>query len=451
LSKEKTWKGAVKYLKVAAAGTLLASIGSAYTFETVSAASNTSGDVKVEQMFEQSKILSGVKFKDVNADYWASDSIKWASARGLISGYDDGSFKPNAVLTEAQFAAIISRYYDELSTEVKGYNSKVKTPKHWSEGNYDALAKYNVPLLGYDDSFYKNSPVMRGLIAQVVSHVNGADTDLEGAIYYLFDEGITVGKNVNGKTIYEKFGHTDHLTRAQAVVFFHRLFTKEKTTLAPTVVSSKVVDKDPVVQAKKVSVAKVAAKKKVDPKVVPKKPVVKPKPKPPVVKPKPKPPVVKPAPAKPKPPVVKPAPPKPKPPVVKPAPPKPKPPVVVKPAPPKPKPPVVVKPPVASPVEKVLKTVYVGYTVTGSASNGYSVLKNGVREAFTISTTYRLVDFQSDASTKRASKAISNISGKITEADMNSLFKKSKDAGGDEVSKGSVSLHFNGSEFVIQW
>jgi hypothetical protein len=35
--KERTWKGAVKYLKVAAASTLMDSIGSAYTFDTVHA------------------------------------------------------------------------------------------------------------------------------------------------------------------------------------------------------------------------------------------------------------------------------------------------------------------------------------------------------------------------------------------------------------------------------
>lgn len=236
MSKEKNWKGAVKYLKVAAAGTLLASIGSAYTFESASAAENTGTDVQVTQMFEQSKVLSGMKFKDVNADYWAYDSVKWAYEKGIISGYDDGTFKPGGLLTEAQFVAILTRYYEDLASEV----STVKyTGNHWADANYEVLAQHKVPLLGYTNSVYKNTPVMRGLIAQVISHLNGSENDLESSINYLFKEGISVGKTSQGN-IYDRFGHKDNLTRAHAVVFFHRLFQQGKTNVDSVVASNKV-------------------------------------------------------------------------------------------------------------------------------------------------------------------------------------------------------------------
>lgn len=236
MSKEKNWKGAVKYLKVAAAGTLLASIGSAYTFESASAAENTGTDVQVTQMFEQSKVLSGMKFKDVNADYWAYDSVKWAYEKGIISGYDDGTFKPGGLLTEAQFVAILTRYYEDLASEV----STVKyTGNHWADANYEVLAQHKVPLLGYTNSVYKNTPVMRGLIAQVISHLNGSENNLEASINYLFKEGISVGKTSQGN-IYDRFGHKDNLTRAHAVVFFHRLFQQGKTNVDSVVASNKV-------------------------------------------------------------------------------------------------------------------------------------------------------------------------------------------------------------------
>jgi hypothetical protein len=47
-------------------------------------------------------------FNDVSSDYWASDFIQELSNRGIIKGFPDGSFKPNAEVTRAQFASMLS-------------------------------------------------------------------------------------------------------------------------------------------------------------------------------------------------------------------------------------------------------------------------------------------------------------------------------------------------------
>lgn len=49
-------------------------------------------------------------FPDVPGDHWAAGAIAWVKARGLMAGYSDGTFRPDAPLTRAEMAAILERY-----------------------------------------------------------------------------------------------------------------------------------------------------------------------------------------------------------------------------------------------------------------------------------------------------------------------------------------------------
>ena len=46
-------------------------------------------------------------FTDVGADFWAYDAICNMSEKGIISGFEDGSFRPEQSITRAEFAKII--------------------------------------------------------------------------------------------------------------------------------------------------------------------------------------------------------------------------------------------------------------------------------------------------------------------------------------------------------
>lgn len=50
-------------------------------------------------------------FADVPSTYWASGFIAELAKRDILSGFPDGSFKPDAPVTRAQFAAIINKAY----------------------------------------------------------------------------------------------------------------------------------------------------------------------------------------------------------------------------------------------------------------------------------------------------------------------------------------------------
>jgi hypothetical protein len=49
-------------------------------------------------------------FSDVPANYWANDFIQALSARGAIKGFTDGTFRPNDVVTRAQFASMLGAF-----------------------------------------------------------------------------------------------------------------------------------------------------------------------------------------------------------------------------------------------------------------------------------------------------------------------------------------------------
>ena len=52
-------------------------------------------------------------FSDVSADDWYNVPVSSLAKMGLISGYEDGTFQPNAAITRAEFAAIATRSFDD--------------------------------------------------------------------------------------------------------------------------------------------------------------------------------------------------------------------------------------------------------------------------------------------------------------------------------------------------
>ena len=56
-------------------------------------------------------------YSDVAAGQWYTDAVAWGTQNGIIKGYDDGTYKPNQIITREQIAAIFHRY-----VQYKGYD-----------------------------------------------------------------------------------------------------------------------------------------------------------------------------------------------------------------------------------------------------------------------------------------------------------------------------------------
>lgn len=57
-------------------------------------------------------------FSDVTADTDGANAIAWAAAEGIVTGNDDGTFRPTAALTREQAAAILYRYAQKSHLDV---------------------------------------------------------------------------------------------------------------------------------------------------------------------------------------------------------------------------------------------------------------------------------------------------------------------------------------------
>lgn len=56
-------------------------------------------------------------FSDIPADHWAHDAIAWAAAEGVTAGYPDGSFTPLKAVTRAQLVTMLYRLSGEPECE----------------------------------------------------------------------------------------------------------------------------------------------------------------------------------------------------------------------------------------------------------------------------------------------------------------------------------------------
>lgn len=90
------------------------------------------------------------------------------STKDVLKGYPDGTFKPDAQITRAELAAIVTRY-DQQAWAGQAVNFNDVAPDHWAAGNI-TRASQNGWVTGYPDgSFKPNQAITR---AETVTMVN---------------------------------------------------------------------------------------------------------------------------------------------------------------------------------------------------------------------------------------------------------------------------------------
>lgn len=59
-------------------------------------------------------------FKDIKAGAWYEDAVIWAQEKGIVSGYPDGTFKPNGNVTRAELTGVVQNLAEEgyIDTDV---------------------------------------------------------------------------------------------------------------------------------------------------------------------------------------------------------------------------------------------------------------------------------------------------------------------------------------------
>jgi len=119
-------------------------------------------------------------FADVSADMWYNTAVSTMAAMGIINGYPDGNFHPNANITRAEFAAIAARF--DTNSNSTGGASFADIYGHWAQKEIDA-AYQNGWILGYTDgTFRPDQSITRAeamtMINRVLQRVPENENDL---------------------------------------------------------------------------------------------------------------------------------------------------------------------------------------------------------------------------------------------------------------------------------
>ncbi len=127
-------------------------------------------------------------FSDIPATYWAFQDISELTARGAISGYPDGTFKPGAPVTRAAFLKLVLSAVGVQPAVTTSTFSDV-SPKAWYAGVIDAAAQKGI-LIGDHGKALPNQPIsreeaavilMRALAAQQVQLSSGKPVSYKDA------------------------------------------------------------------------------------------------------------------------------------------------------------------------------------------------------------------------------------------------------------------------------
>ena len=102
------------------------------------------------EQIEADKAYSST-FNDVAKDCWAANYIGYMQQFGIVTGYEDGSFRPDAPVTRAEFAAIASRF-EKLTQGSASFTDVPDT--HWAV-RYINFAATRGWVTGYEDGTFK--------------------------------------------------------------------------------------------------------------------------------------------------------------------------------------------------------------------------------------------------------------------------------------------------------
>ncbi|WCN38115.1 S-layer homology domain-containing protein [Aneurinibacillus uraniidurans] len=106
----------------------------------------------VNQSFDFTEVAT-IAYTDVSPSQWFYSEVAKAKAAGYISGYEDGTMKPNDKISRQEAAAIIQRLLNLPGTEASSFQDG-QTIASWAKGAVGSVAANKI-MNGYPDGTFK--------------------------------------------------------------------------------------------------------------------------------------------------------------------------------------------------------------------------------------------------------------------------------------------------------
>ena len=108
-----------------------------------------------------------IPYKDVTERDWSYEAIGFMTEKGIIKGYEDNSFRPKEAISRAEFAAMAARFDKLVAGTGNPFNDVPDT--HWAVASIDSAAAKGW-VSGYPDGSFK--PERKITRSEVVSITN---------------------------------------------------------------------------------------------------------------------------------------------------------------------------------------------------------------------------------------------------------------------------------------
>ncbi len=134
--------------------------------------------VAVLHRLEGSPAASAGDFTDVASGDWYAQAVNWAASVGVVNGFDDGTFQPNAAITREQMAAILRNYaaykgFDVTASGSLSTFTDAASVSDWAKESVEWAVGSGL-LGGYEDSTLRpQGTTTRAEVASVLQRALG--------------------------------------------------------------------------------------------------------------------------------------------------------------------------------------------------------------------------------------------------------------------------------------
>ncbi|NOG26227.1 S-layer homology domain-containing protein [Lysinibacillus fusiformis] len=141
----------------------------------------------------QAAPVTKTTFKDVPKSHWAYESIKQVAEKGLVTGYEDGTYKPSAQVTRAEFATFLARVFESNERATVSFNDVSDT--HWAnDAIQEGLAVGFIKASDFSNNkFEPNKAMTRGEMSRWLANgLAHANADYGKAIGEMANSSLTI-------------------------------------------------------------------------------------------------------------------------------------------------------------------------------------------------------------------------------------------------------------------
>lgn len=190
------------------------------------------------------------EFTDINNSHWGYDAVENMASIEILSGYPDGSFRPNNNITLAEYSSIFANFFNIKNNADDNYFVNIDA-SHWAKERIEAIREYiqpnydsiseslNINKQAFEYGIVADMPVTREVVIYSLSSILSLDNsdyavgeekifaDYEKILYpqaavTLYKNGIISGEFRNNELY---LAPDRYITRAEIASMFNKLLS----------------------------------------------------------------------------------------------------------------------------------------------------------------------------------------------------------------------------------